>query len=370
MQVLVVPRDPNPYQQLLYGQVERLGVRVRYLSGPTRSHTVNLIVMPLVFLLARLRGARVLHLHWMYPFTLPYASRFPVLRLVAQAWFVVLLRTARLVGLHTVWTAHNVLPHGQHFWDDRAARRALVRSTDAVILHSSAAGRRLVDTLGVTPGRTSVIPHGSYLQHYPDTVDRRTARRRLGQREDVFLFVFFGTVAPYKGVDLLLDAFDRLGDVGAGRPLELLVAGRCPDPGYRGVLRSAAASCRGHVTLHLDHVPDDEVQVYLRSADAVVLPFRSVTTSGSAILAMSFGRPVVVPDMEAFDDLPGDACLRYEPTRQGLHAALRQVATASPDTLDRLGAAALRHAHALEWDGIARATVALYRDLVADGGRS
>ena len=77
---MVFPRDPNPYQGLLYGEMGRLGVRVCYLGELTLSHTVNLLLLPPELAWHRMAGARVVHLHWVLMFTLPGARRFPVLR--------------------------------------------------------------------------------------------------------------------------------------------------------------------------------------------------------------------------------------------------------------------------------------------------
>ena len=89
IRMLVLPRDPNPYQGLLYGALGRLGVRVRYLGELTRSHTVNLLLLPAELAWHRMAGARVVHLHWVSAtFTLPGARRFPVLRRLGQAWFL------------------------------------------------------------------------------------------------------------------------------------------------------------------------------------------------------------------------------------------------------------------------------------------
>ena len=142
MKMLVLPRDPNPYQGLLYGALGRLGVRIRYLGELTPSHTVNLLLLPAELAWHRMAGTRVVHLHWVFPFTLPGARRFPVLRRLGQAWFLLWLRACRALGLRLVWTAHNVLPHAPVFADDVAARRALVRASDLVLAHSAGGAGR------------------------------------------------------------------------------------------------------------------------------------------------------------------------------------------------------------------------------------
>ena len=160
MKVMVFPRDDqNPYQRMLYGEMERLGTAVSYLGRLTPSHTLNLLLLPLETAVRRAAGARLVHLHWVFGFSLPGSGRFPSLRRLAQAWFVLWLSTTRLLGVHVVWTAHNVLPHARVFADDVAARRALVATSHLVLAHSPSALAGLA-ALGAVPSRSTVIPHG------------------------------------------------------------------------------------------------------------------------------------------------------------------------------------------------------------------
>ena len=349
IRMLVLPRDPNPYQGLLYGALGRLGVRVCYLGELTRSHTVNLLLLPAQLAWHRMAGARVVHLHWVAAtFTLPGARRFPVLRRLGQAWFLIWLRACRALGLRLVWTAHNVLPHEQVFADDIAARRALARASDLVLAHSAATLAALA-ALGAAPRRSAVIPHG------PLPVASPAAElRRPGSAGGPRRFLFFGRVQGYKGVTDLLAAFAALP---AGTPAELTVAGPCPDRQLQARLQALAHGAGHQVTLHLDRVPDSAVTGLLAAADVVVLPFRRVTTSGSAILALCHGRPLIVPDLPGLAGLPGQALLRYDGSIPGLTGALARLALAEPRTLATMSAAALSYAAGLSWPDIAQRTL-------------
>ena len=171
MKVLVFPRDDNAYQDLLYGEMQRLGVEAIYIGELTPIHTLNLILMPFEVAVRRTAGARVIHIHWVFTFTLPGARRFPVMRWVAQIWFLVLLRTCRMIGMHLVWTAHNVLPHEQVFGDDVSARRALVEASDLVVAHSQSTLDELA-ALGAVVRRSAIIPHGPFGPSFPAELSR------------------------------------------------------------------------------------------------------------------------------------------------------------------------------------------------------
>jgi glycosyltransferase involved in cell wall biosynthesis len=248
-----------------------------------------------------------------------------------------------------VWTAHNVLPHAPVFADDVAARRALVRASDLVLAHSPAALAELA-ALGAVPRRSAVIEHGPL---HP--VTPATSLRQPGSPGGPRRFLFFGRVERYKGVADLLSAFAGLA---AETAAELTVAGPCPDRGLRAELRELAGRAGHPVTLHLDRVPDAEVPALLAAADVVVLPFRRVSTSGSALLALCHGRPLIVPDLPGLADLPGEAVLRYDGSRPGLAAALTRLADAKPATLAAMAAAALAYPAGLSWPDIAQRTLA------------
>jgi glycosyltransferase involved in cell wall biosynthesis len=354
MKILAFPRDPNPYQRLLYAEAEQLGARVRYLGTLTGSRTLNVLLLPAEMALHRALGARVVHLHWVFGFALPGGDMSRLSRRAAQAWFGCWLAAVRLLGLRLVWTAHNVLPHSPVFADDTAARRALVSHCDLVIAHSQAALDALGE-MGIVPRRSVIIRHG------PMRPAQAAALRSPGSGGGPREFLFFGKVAEYKGIAELLQAFRALPP---RTPARLTVAGQCDDPGLRALLRSAAG-----VRLRLGHVPEPEVPGLLSGADVVVLPFRRVTTSGSAELALGYGRPLIIPDLPALACLPGDAVVRYDGSAEGLAGAIAELASAGTARLAAMSEAAARYSAGASWGEIARATLAAMES-AAGGSRA
>lgn len=167
------------------------------------------------------------------------------------------------------------------------------------------------------------------------------------------MFLFFGQLRPYKGVEELVRAFGRTAPDSA----TLIVAGDPSVDSYRETLEALVDRTDG-VRLDAGYVPTDEVSTYFRAADAVALPYRDILTSGSAMLALTFGRPPVVPDIGCNRELLGaEAAVLYDPDdgdECGLEAAL------SAD-LETKGEAAGRRAAELSWDGIAERTGEVYR---------
>ncbi len=354
LDVLMLPRDPNPYLEHLAGALEEQGDRVIWLGDETPSHLANLLLLPLTLVRHRRAGARLVHVHWAFPFALGHLARVPFHRHLSLALFVAFLTTVRLLRMRLVWTAHNVLPHDRVFPDDVRARRRLVRAADLVIVHAPGVADDLRARLGVAPRAVRVIPHGPLR-----VAEAPAPERPAGPTTDV---LFFGAILPYKGVDDLLHAMRR---VAPEHQVRLTVAGRCDDDLLLGRLVKASVPVAHAVDLRIGFVPDDEVAALLGAADALVLPYRSVTTSGAAILGLGHGVPVVVPDLPAFAELPDAAVVRYPAGDvDGLAAALATVAGLAPEERRAMGEAGRQHVLAQGWPAIAELTRAAYRDVL------
>lgn len=341
LRIVAIPQDPNPYQQSLYTAMSRRGASVRYGAQLTRSHTVNLLLLPAELAVRRLRGFRILHLHWTFGFRLPLSARSLVARRISRWWFGLVLQSARLVGFRIVWTAHNALPHEPVFDDDLAARRQIMRHASLVIVLSASGLGELLE-LALTPRRVAEIPQGLGA---PELIQRIPPPPGHHPRT----LMFFGKVEPYKGVeDLLRAAPDTT------LPWRLVIAGACSDPLLRRRLGALAETLPDRVTLLLAHVPDTDLANMLEQSDCLVFPFRKVTNSSSVLFGMAAGRPVVVPALPAFAHLPDDAVFRY---RAGdlseLRATLTAVAAKSSSELSARGAAAREHALSFRWEEIA-----------------
>ena len=192
--MLAFPKgSENPYQNLLYRAMRARGGTIRYVG--------LLTFLPQIFFW-RLLGYDVFHLHWANAFLLR-SKRLAYWR------YLLCLKTIKLLGYKLVWTAHNVLPHEPAFPDDIAARRKLVDAADLVIAHSESTLERL-RKIGAEPKRSVIIPHGSYVGVYPDTISRETARKKLGLAAETFVYLFLGYVREYKGLNDLLVAYEKV----------------------------------------------------------------------------------------------------------------------------------------------------------------
>lgn len=254
-----------------------------------------------------------------------------------------------------VLTAHDVLPREPKPGQIASTRR-LLKKMDAVVVHSEHGAARLRDELGLDPERVRVIPHGAFdyltrLPHEEPLPDELAA-------VDKPVVLFFGLLRPYKGIELLIEAFHDIEDA------ELWIVGmpRMPlEP-----LRELAAGVRGTVRFLPRFVEDAEIPAFFRRADMVVLPYREIDQSGVLYTALAFGKPIVLTSVGGFQEIAARGAARaVSPNApRELSAAIRELLD-DPAERERLAAAAAAAAAGdYSWDSVAQRTLTLYRALI------
>ncbi len=357
LSVLVTPRSGEHYQDLLYRDIEAAGVRVRYTKGPTPSQSLNIILSPAVLMWYRARGFRILHIHWLFGFSLPWARRRQWARHLMEWWFVLYLRTAQLLGYRIVWTAHDLLPHEQIFADDRRARDLLLSKASAVIALSESTATEL-RALGARLIR--VIPIGPYADPYPVTLTRAEARASFGFSDADVVVSLIGRIEEYKGAEELLQA---VAELPSSTKIRVLLAGYCPNQSYRKKVERLVDATRGRTVSTFEWVRDEDLARYYQATDVAIFPFREITNSASLLLAQSFAKPIVIPDLPALRDIPSDAVIRYEPGAGSLVAALQRAELLSEAEYLDMSAAGLAWATRFDWANVARETIETYKEV-------
>jgi glycosyltransferase involved in cell wall biosynthesis len=354
LSVLVTPRDSVPYQELLYREVEAAGVRVRYDDGPTPSQTVNVALAPVLLAWYRLHGYRILHIHWVFQFSLPWARHAWWARRLMEWWFYAYLWAARVLGFQIIWTAHDLMPHDQVFANDVRARERLLSRSKVVIALSEATAKELHE-MGAR--RVNVIPIGPFDSPYPVTLTSQEARKSLGFTAQDVVVALIGRVEEYKGADVLLRAAAKLPD---SSRIKILLVGACSDESYRAKLLALADDLGTRVTAVLEWVPESDLSRYLQATDIAVFPFREITNSASVMLAQSFGLPVIITDLPSMSDLPAEAVIRFDFGVETLVDALRKAENLSESQCREMSIAALAWSQQCTWADIGAATIAAY----------
>lgn len=256
-----------------------------------------------------------------------------------------------------VITAHDVLPR-EAGRSRQTAQRRLYERMEAVLVHSQHGARRLRDEVGVPCERVHVIPHGA-LHHLAEGPADDRLPAELGGAAEGPVVLFFGLLRPYKGLDVLLDAWSRA-QMPAGA--ELWVVGM-PRMDIDGLRSASPASVRWVPRF----VTDAEAAATLRRADLMVLPYREIDQSGVLAAALAFGVPALLSAVGGFPEIAALGAAETVPPGDpdALARALSQL-IADPERRAALSAAA-RAAVApdgpLSWDAIARDTLARYADV-------
>lgn len=346
----------NPYQDLLARHLEEQGVVVENLHGDGDGLLGSLTSRDRV-LPEQLPD--ILHLHWVHPYIRPDRVLEPFVlgpRLLRR---VLDLQAA---GVKVVWTVHNLRSHESFIpWLEKRHLRRLARIVDAMFVHCGTAGDLAEKAYGEgLRDRLFVVPHANYIGRYPDGMEGRAARRRLGFDEEDRVLLFFGQLRRYKGLMDLVRAFGPVEDPNA----RLLVVGKPKDGMEAELLRLKGDD--GRIVVRPEYVPDEKVQLFMAASDAVVLPFRNILTSGSAILSMSFCKPVVAPLIGCIPDLlERQKDLLYDPRdREGLARALGRVVSCPRERLQETGRRNQEAIKGFTWKRMAAETAAVYNGVM------
>lgn len=210
----------------------------------------------------------------------------------------VIARRLRKRGVCVLAVVHNAIPHERRP-GDRSLTRWLLRACDGLLAMSEQVEAD-IRRLGVSVP-TVRVPHPVY-DGFGDAMPRANARALLDLPADAPVFLFFGFIRPYKGLDILLDAWAEV--VRKIPEAVLVVAGEFYAD--EDALRAQAAALGNSVRLDADYIPDNRVGLYFSAADAVVQPYRTATQSGVAQIAFHFGRPVITTDVGGLAEIVPD----------------------------------------------------------------
>jgi glycosyltransferase involved in cell wall biosynthesis len=368
---LVDPRgDVTPYDHALSAALARRGAEVelvtsRFLYGPIPANRQYELTESFYRLAVRRgleakRSRRALRLLEHVPDMLRYrrhaggadVRHFQWLPLEAiDSWLIPRDRPR-------VMTLHNVRRRGEGRRSAAVTRR-LAQGMDAVVVHSRDAAEWLRDRLGVDRGKVHFIPHGAF-EHLTRQRDEVPLPAELAAVEGPVVLTF-GMVRPYKGIDVLLEAFREVDGA------ELWIVGRPLDDAMMGPLHELARRVPGTVRFVTRYITEPEIPAYFRRADLVALPYRTIDQSGVLYTGLAFGRPMVLSGVGGFAEVAeehGAARLVPPGEPEPLARAINEL-LADQGARDELGArAAAAAAGPYSWDGVAAKTMKLYEELL------
>jgi glycosyltransferase involved in cell wall biosynthesis len=207
----------------------------------------------------------------------------------------------KFLGKRLVFTAHNVdksKRDGEQSFLNRFSLRWQYRLSDHIFVHTEKMKSELVTEFGVAKEKVSVIPFGINNTVPNTSLSAADAKQQLGINKDEKTLLFFGNIAPYKGLEYLVAAFTELSKVGFN--YRLIIAGSVKNcqTYWRAVEQSIILSGVGErIIRKIEYVPDEDTEIYFKAADVLVLPYTYVFQSGVLFLGYSFGLPAIAADV-------------------------------------------------------------------------
>lgn len=331
----------NPYQYALYGKASE---NTEIVSGPIES-ALRLIET------GHEPRSITFHLHWLN-FLLRDATDLEDAR---AKMTVFLEKVEKFVwkGGRLVWTIHNTVSHDTPYTDiEIEMSERLAKAAHALHFHSETSVDEVAEAFKFPKEKVVISRHGNYLNAYPDYISREDARMHLGIDQDDEVILFSGQVRPYKGVETLVSVFRRL--LKERPKARLLIVGEIRFDLLAAISPALSPAEQERITTTDRFVDDNEMQLFFRAADMAVYPYQKILTSGSLLLALSFGVPSIIPEVGMTrETLQGrDAGIIYDGNggEPALEAALREMLSRlDKGTLDEMRRNALQVATENDW---------------------
>ncbi|WP_231971666.1 glycosyltransferase family 4 protein [Nostoc sp. NIES-3756] len=340
-------REANPYQALLAKSLEKYGVNVSFPQGYRR-------VFPLFReVIFSQKHYNLIHLHWILPYL---KGKNSFLKAAYTVKFLLDVALVKLTGVKIVWTIHNRVNHDSNFptmelW----VRRNLAKIVDSIILHNQATLDTIVQDYQFSHKKASVILHGHYRDVYHPPIEQSLAREKLDLPTQGYVFLNLGLLRSYKGIETLIDTWSKNQNVFSRHTL--LIAGKA-DNIYANKLQQKIANIKG-IVLIPEFIDEERIHLFFSAATVVVLPYDNILNSGSLILAMSYGLPVIAPRIGSIPEYLRNADqLLYESNdKSGLFKSMEM---SLKTNLEELSHNVIKACDRLDWSKIAEATAKTY----------
>src|SRR5436190_12962325 len=212
----------------------------------------------------------------------------------------------RMLGKKITLTVHNVNAGKRDLNDsflNRFSLRIQYNLCCHIFVHTERMKSELVSDFAVTVDKVSVIPFGINNTVPKTDLTSGEAKRMLGIADSDKTLLFFGNIAPYKGLEYLVSAFTEL--LNKDRSYRLIIVGRPKgSEGYwkqiqEGIVRNDIGD---RIIQRIEYIPDEETELFFKAADVLILPYTRVFQSGVLFLGYSFGLPAIAADVGTLKD--------------------------------------------------------------------
>ncbi|MBE2943848.1 glycosyltransferase [Anoxybacillus flavithermus] len=258
----------------------------------------------------------IVHIHW--PHTL-YQSESRLIFILKSISLIILFSYLKLRGVKLVWTIHNLYPHTVKYKKlEKWVRQLIVNKMDLIFTTGNSIKEIVSSEYNITKEKIKISLHGSYEGVYKTT--GKDYKVKYNIPKDSYVYLFFGNISKYKGVNDLVSSFKLINDT---KSVLLLVGKLNEDSKY--LLNEIEGV--NNIVSDFRFIPNEEVADIIQIADVIVLPYKEITTSGSAILALSFKKPIISPKTPFIEEyFDGILAKTYDPNKtNGLLDAMIEI---------------------------------------------
>jgi len=350
MKVLFIPfAKGNPFHQLLAKSLEKKNVKA--IKGTYLS----------LFTLTRQalshKDVDIISLAWLSPHFISHSRWKTILRAVL---FIIDINLIKLLGKKIIWVIHNKYNHEKEHADiEIFVCQCVAKLCDAVKIEQKCLVPELTKLYKLNLNKIHIIPEGNYIDAYPNIISQEDARKSLGLNSNDHVYLFLGNIRGYKGVLELISTFNKIKIANT----KLIIAGK---PASKEIKSKILSLINGNqnILTRFEFIPNEEVQVYMNTADLVVLPYEDILTSGMVLLAMSFKKPVIAPAKGTIAGIVNyDHNFIYQ-TQSKLGDTLITASTYTRGKLASFGIKNYYQCLEYDWDKIALLTQQMYKEIL------
>ena len=277
-------------------------------------------------------------------------------------YFILVIQLLILIlfNVKVIWTVHELNEKYVNGRQEISGIWAIIlgRLFDRIITHSYFTKQQITTAMSLSRQKKAcVIYHGNYIGAYENTISNSKARDLLGIKQNKLVFLLFGNIYRNKGFLEAIDNFQKI----SSHNTCLLIAGRLGELDIGEIIHQKIKAFP-NIIFTPAKIADKDIQVYMNACDCVILPYKVFTTSGVAILAMSFAKACIAPNLGFFTEVLDDSGgFLFDPkAKEALLDAMKQ-AVDQKNILIQMGKYNLTKAKKWDWDLIGKQTVNVYQ---------